>query len=41
MQFYLYGNSVLTEGQMHTVWMQLENRPCNFSKWLKEQQKIS
>lgn len=42
MQLYLYGNSILTQGQMHTVWMEnhrAEHR--NFAKWLQTQRKIS
>lgn len=42
MQLYIYGNSILTEGQMHVVWMKrhMTQNP-NFVKWLKTQQKIS
>lgn len=41
-QWYVYGNSILTEGQMHVVWMEnymTEER--SFRKWLSTQQKIS
>lgn len=42
MNYYLFGNSILTEGQMHVVWMEnymAENK--NFQKWLQTQQRAS
>ena len=42
MRWYLYGNSILTEGQMHVVWMENHMKEHkNFAKWLETQQKIS
>lgn len=42
MNFYLFCNAILTEGQMHVIWMKkymTDNK--NFQKWLQNQQRIS